>query len=352
MTSSQSFFSLDGPLDALPGERQMRAANLMGFSELARRAGGDPIRLLERHGLDPRAVRDPESFIDCAALAGLLEDCGARFDDRLFGLKLASGQDPDIYGCVTTLCRSAANLEQAVDCLVEYLPVTHSPEAVTELRKGRSTAELRWGARADLGANDQANLQAVLLNAKLLRMLGGPRFSLSYVSLAAEVRDRETAEIEAHLGCPVRLGGINAIAFPVEALGRPIASANRTLFRLVGGYLAQVKAASRTSLAQRVEDYVRGALPSGTCSVENCAEKLGVSVRTLQSRLAADDIRFSEVLERQRVALAKAYLASGAMSLDEVAARLGYAEQTSFGRAFKRWTGVTPQQFRHPCGAA
>jgi AraC-like DNA-binding protein len=346
MTSRELFYSLDGPLDAVPGERQMRAANLNGFSELARRAGGDPVRLLERHGLDPRIVRDPESFIDCRSLVDLLEDCGSRFNDRLFGLKLAQAQDAEVYGCVTALCRSAATLEHAIECLVEYLPVVHSPEAVTELRKGKQTAELRWGARADLGTNDQANFQAVLLNAKLLRMLGGPRFSLSYASLAVELRAADMAEMEARLGCHVRRGETNAIAFPVEALAQPLASSNRLLFRLIGGYLDRVKAASRTSLVQRVEDYVRGALPGGACSIEHCAEKLGSSVRTLQARLARDGVRFSDILERQRIELAKEYLSIGGLSLDEIAERLGYSEQTSFGRAFKRWTGATPQRFR------
>jgi AraC-like DNA-binding protein len=85
------------------------------------------------------------------------------------------------------------------------------------------------------------------------------------------------------------------------------------------------------------------------CTIDRCAEKVGMSVRTLQGRLAAEGARFSEIVERQRAALAKAHLAQRQLSLDEIADRLGYGEQTSFGRAFKRWTGVTPQQFRARC---
>jgi AraC-like DNA-binding protein len=348
MTSANLFYALDGPLEASPGARQMRAANLSGFPGVARRAGGDPNRLLERHGLEARNVRDPESLIDCRALVDLLEDCSTRLNDPLFGLKLAQGQDAEVYGCVTALCRAAATLEEAIESLVEYLPVVHSPEAVTELRRGQTTAELRWGRSADLGVNDQANFQALLLNAKLLRLLGGPRFSLSYVSLASDLRDRDVADVEARLGCAVRRGDINAIGFPVETLRQAQPSANRLLFQLIGGYLARVKQAARTTLAARVEDYVRGALPTGRCGIEDCASTLGLSVRTLQARLAQEDARFTDILETRRVELAKAYLAQGEVSLDEVSAQLGYSEQTSFGRAFKRWTGQTPQRFRQP----
>jgi AraC-like DNA-binding protein len=74
-----------------------------------------------------------------------------------------------------------------------------------------------------------------------------------------------------------------------------------------------------------------------------------MSVRTLQSRLAGEGVRFSELVERQREGLARSLLARRDLSLDEIAERLGYGEQTSFGRAFKRWTKMTPQQFRAGC---
>ena len=126
-------------------------------------------------------------------------------------------------------------------------------------------------------------------------------------------------------------------------------SANRLLYRLLGSYLQRVKSAQGQSIIDKVESYVRGALATGSCAIERCAEKTGMSVRTLQSRLAAEGARFSELVEKQRETLAKAHLAEGRLSLDEIADRLGYGEQTSFGRAFKRWTGLTPQQFRSGC---
>ncbi len=73
---------------------------------------------------------------------------------------------------------------------------------------------------------------------------------------------------------------------------------------------------------------------------------MGVSVRTLQSRLSEENHSFSDMLEHQREELAKSYLRQEHFSLDDVAANLGYSEQSSFGRAFKRWTGVTPKQYR------
>ena len=87
-------------------------------------------------------------------------------------------------------------------------------------------------------------------------------------------------------------------------------------------------------------------MPAGNCTIERCARKLGISVRTLQAQLADAGLRFSDIVEAQRLETAKASLQQQHVSLDELAAMLGYAEQSSFGRAFKRWTGLTPKLYR------
>lgn len=345
-----SFFSLDGPLDIGPGGGQVRAANLTGLAEVARQFGRDARGIVERHGMEPRVLTDPESLIAPQQLADTLEYCSTLFDDALFGLHMATTQDPEVFGCVTALCRAAPTVRAGIRCLIDYLPVVHAPDCEVVLIEGRETAELAWLVNADLGANEQAHYQAAMLNVKLLRAIGGPGFQPSWVSLSSEARASDMPELEQVLGCKVRARGAhNSVGFPVHALDQRVPSANRLLFRLLGGYLERVKAAHSQSIIDRVESYIRGSLASGNCTIERCAEKIGASVRTLQAKLAAEGARFSELVEAQRAALAKAHLAERQLTLDEIADRLGYGEQTSFGRAFKRWTGMTPQQYRTRC---
>jgi AraC-like DNA-binding protein len=351
--SDNYFYTLDGPLDAMPAERQMRTANFSGFAGFVRNRGGDPRSILERHGMDPRAIRDPDSHINCKSLVDVLEYCSTVFNDSLFGLRLAEQQDAEVFGCVTALCRAAPTLRAAIDSFIEYLPVVHSPLTMLELVEGTETAELRWGVRSDLGVNNQAHYQGALLDLNLLRMVGGRNFRASYVNLAINARLRDIPQVEAKLGCRFHSrAATNAVAFPTAMLDLPVASANRVLFTLLGGYLDRVKDASRKTIVARVQDYVRGSLPSGTCSIEYCAKKLGTSVRTLQAQLGDTGLKFSDILEAQRMEFAKIYLEQKQLSLDQVAALLGYSEQSSFGRAFKRWTGSTPQRYRAMRGLA
>jgi AraC-like DNA-binding protein len=345
--SGNLFYALEGPLDSIPAERQMRTANLGGFPDLVRNLGSDPQWMLRQHGIDPRTIGDPDSYVDCKSWVDVLEHCSTLFDDPLFGLHLAQQQDADVYGAVAALCRAAPSFREAIQAFVNYIPVIHAPMAVFELSEGRETVELRWRVSNDLGSNQQAAYQATMLNLKLFRAIGGRSFRPSYVHMTVDARPADFAEIESRYGCRFRARmPANVIAFPREMMDRPVATANRLLFRLLGGYLDHVKAASRTTVVARVEDYVRGALPTGTCSVKHCAKKLGTSVRTLQAELYEHGLKFSDILEKQRVELAKVHLEQGELSLDDVAASLGYSEQSSFGRAFKRWTGATPQHYR------
>jgi AraC-like DNA-binding protein len=347
------FYSLEGPLDSMPGDRQMRTANLSGFTDLVRGLGGEPRSILERHGIDLRTIRDPDAYIDSRSLVEVLQYCSTSFNDALFGLRLAELQEPDVYGAVAALCRAASSVREAITGFVDYIPVIHSPVPVLELAEGTETAELRWRVPQDIGLNDQANLQATLLNLKLMRLIGGRTFRPSYVNLTVDARPRDIAEIESKFGCPFHSKApFNAIAFPARVLDQPIASSNRLLFRLLGGYLERVRTASRKTIVERVEDYVRGSLPLGNCSIERCAKKLDTSVRTLQANLSESGLRFSDILEKQRIELAKVYLQQNQLSLDDIAAMLGYSEQSSFGRAFKRWTHSTPQRYRRDARTA
>ncbi len=341
------FFALEGPLDSLPASRQMRTANLAGYPLLVRRLGADPDKLLERHEIDPGTLRDPDRYIDCKSVVDLFEDSSTTLNDPLFGLHLAQMQDPEVFGCITSLCRAAPTVREAIASFIEYIPVVHSPEAMIELVEGPDTAEIRWRVGSDLGFNSQANYKAALLNLKLLQMVSGQRFRPDYVNLAVDARARDIPELEKEFGCRFNSGADgNAIAFPSSLLAHTVTTSNRLVYRLLGGYLEQVKAAARCTITDRVEDYIRGSLASGDCCIERCAMKLGTSVRTLQTQLADSGLKFSDMLENQRLEVARNSLEQPHLSLDDIAEMLGYADQSSFGRAFKRWTGLTPRLYR------
>ena len=111
-------------------------------------------------------------------------------------------------------------------------------------------------------------------------------------------------------------------------------------------YLDQLRVPSGVPFVQQVELMINAMLLFGTCSLKTCARQLGLAPRTLQSRLAAEDVVFSDMLENQRCLLAESYLSGTHLPLSEIATKLGYSDQASFSRAFKGWTGESPANFR------
>jgi AraC-like DNA-binding protein len=302
---------------------------------------------LERHEIDSRTFEEPDQHIECAAAVNLMESCSSLLHDPLFGMRLAERQDPEVFGCAATLARAAPSLRLALQSLIDYVPLSASPECEMELLTGREIAELRWRTDTGLGDSEQVNYQGLLLIAKTLQMLAGPHFRPRYATLTFKIARSNLQPIQDRLGCKVSGNAeAHAIAFPVEILDRPIATSNKMLFSLLGGYLSQLRTASRSGFVEQVESYVRRALATGNCSVNGCAAKLRTSSRTLQKRLTRMDVKFSNIVQSERIKLAKHALLHGDCTLDEIALRLGYSEQTSFGRAFKRSTGLTPQAFR------
>lgn len=87
-------------------------------------------------------------------------------------------------------------------------------------------------------------------------------------------------------------------------------------------------------------------LPHGQVRAAEVAQRLGVSQRTLQRRLAAEGLTFAKVLDDLRLDLAKRYLREAELPVSEIAWLLGYQQISALNHAFKRWTGKTPTQMR------
>lgn len=87
-------------------------------------------------------------------------------------------------------------------------------------------------------------------------------------------------------------------------------------------------------------------LPSGECTIEDVAKKLGYSKRSLQRKLQEENTSFQKQLNHTRELLAKYYVGSTDMRAEDIAYLLGYQDLSSFTRAFSLWTGATVSGYR------
>lgn len=120
------------------------------------------------------------------------------------------------------------------------------------------------------------------------------------------------------------------------------------VFSFLGGLLQALTDGPRDTRCFRkeVEDAIEPLLGSGEVSIERVARELGMSRQTLYRRLKAEGVTFEEILDAKRRSLAIRYLGLSRLSVKAVAYRLGFSDPAAFSRAFKRWTGISPSDFR------
>ena len=148
---------------------------------------------------------------------------------------------------------------------------------------------------------------------------------------------------------PVHFGAAaDRLTFSSEEWDAPTVTGDTALAQLLEEH-ARVLARRVPGGSAGFEADVRRAISSGLPeggSVEHVARGLHVSVRTLQRKLVAAGTTFKEVSDTVRGRLAEEYLADPSVSIAEVAFLLGFSDQSSFNRAFGRWTGVSPGKWR------
>jgi AraC-like DNA-binding protein len=144
----------------------------------------------------------------------------------------------------------------------------------------------------------------------------------------------------------------NAIALRLDDLDLPLYQADPGLRAILERHAEQLlDRVPRVALfSDRVRGLVAAELKDGAPTARALARKLAMSERTLRRRLEKEGTSFEHLLEGLRRALAERYLAQPTLSISDVAIMLGYSEESPFRRAFRRWHGMSPAEYRRRVG--
>jgi AraC-like DNA-binding protein len=184
---------------------------------------------------------------------------------------------------------------------------------------------------------------------RLCRQLTNSRIAPRRVRVK-HLRDGAPAEYKSFFASDVEFGAdADEIIFPKTFASLPSVGADTHLNKLLRQYADEAlarKRSERDGVRTDVQRVLPQLLPHGKANTSEVARQLGLSRRTLSRSLFAEGVTFAEILEELRAALAKRYLSDRELPVSEIAWLLGYREISSFTHAFKRWTGMSPIQFR------
>ena len=158
-------------------------------------------------------------------------------------------------------------------------------------------------------------------------------------------------EYAAFFGIPVLFNqSKNALIFQTETLEHPIPKCDPQLFEFIRNHLKL--AGDRLKLTQKsdpladIRDTIFENAKRGEYSAEGLAKQMNLSLRVLQRRAQEQGTTIQKLLETTREENAKELLGDHNLSIEEIAYLVGYSENRSFRRAFKRWTSLSPSQYR------
>lgn len=162
----------------------------------------------------------------------------------------------------------------------------------------------------------------------------------------------EHAGLDEYFGVTVHSGPAHAVTFAPSDASRPFLTENEQLWRFFAPELRKRLSdlQATASVADRVRAALHETLPAGGSSMTAVTRHLTVSNRTLQRQLRLEGTSFQEILATTREHLARHYLSHSTMRTAEIAYLLGYDDTNSFYRAFRGWTGTTPDTVRAAAG--
>ncbi len=311
--------------------------------------GVDRRALLRSVDIDPDGQVNPAFMIADDAYYGLLERM-ADEDPNPLDLSLRTGASMrcEDYGAFGLAFKSALTPRGSCARSERYGRVLTnvSTYTVEDTDEGSYLHLHRAGARRlGLRMSNEATITAVLTICREVSTGALDPLAIFFKHPAPA----SVATHEAFFDCPVHFDADrDAILVPSEALDQPNRVGDASISKFFDSHLEAELAELNDlqSLEHRVRIQVSQALSEGVPKVSDIARRLGMSGRTLQRRLSAQNDSFQTLVDEARRQLAERLLGQTDYSLAEIAYLTGFSEQSAFTRAFKRWAGQTPRSFR------
>jgi len=331
---------------APPGTVSVLAAR-PAIADLDRR-GIDASPALERARLSRELLTPADGRVTRGAVRELWESAALAARDPSFGLHVAEKLAEGAFDLLDYLLVTAETLGAGLAALVRYVRLLED--------------DAEWQLVAELGEPDEARMvRRVAVPAPQLdelaltwllirsRQASGVRWSPLGVAFQHERPDGDRGELQRVFGCPVSFGAAaSELRFAASLLPLRHARADEKLFAILARYADAELAClpSAEDLAARVSAAVARQLASGLPDLASTAAAVHLPERTLQRRLAEKGVTHSALVDDVRRSLALQYLAETRLTIGDIAQRLRFSDTTAFHRAFKRWTGAAPSEFR------
>ena len=324
----------------------VRVASVQVIPTLLGEFGLDPATVVREAGLTPELFDDPDNLLAYRARGRLLAHCARRTRCPHFGLLVGERGGLQSLGLVGLLAKNSPDVEAALRNLVVYFHL-HVRGAATRLAVGDRCATLSYRAyEPGVEGSEQAGDGAVSIMFNIMRGLCGASWRPEEARFAHR-RPDDVGPYRRFLMAPLVFDADDySLVFARGWLGHRLPKPDVELERLLKKHVAALETAKGHRFPDQVRSVLSSALLTGHASAPEVAALFSMHVRTFSRRLRESGTSFRALLDEQRLELASRMLRDTNMDVGEIAAALGYADVSAFGRAFRRWNDATPARWR------
>ncbi len=251
------------------------------------------------------------------------------------------------FAVVDYLAASCASMAEGIERLGRYLRIIRNGISF-DIRAGTTEARIDFlDERADDTFFDEWTIGVTV---QRFRASTGIPFDVREARFRSAPKGADTSKARAFLGCDPVLGAkVGGFSVGIDVWNAPLILSNEPMRQSLEAHAERLLHESMAENAEtrlRVRRAAMEELRGGDPSIQCVAKKLKMTPRTLQRRLSDEGASYQTVLDELRASLADRYLEVEGLSVTEVAFLLGYAEASSFARAYRRWTGKSPVRAR------
>lgn len=324
-------------------EGTRRVGGLTAIPVLIQQLQGDTPGILEEAGVPAGLLALPENRISHHQVIRLLNVAAKRTGCRHFGLISGSAWKLADLGLLGDLMSNSPNIGRALQEVVLFQHL-NSDGALAFLIKGAAATELGYSIYVPiLDSTSQFYTAVMAAVVNFMRELSRPDWAPAEV-LFPFSEPRDVRPYQAHFRAPLVFNSPRcALRIRNADLTHRIEGSSRETFEAT---LLKARELGLNSLFDAVSRSIRTLLLYGAASGDSVANSLAMHRRTLSRRLAEEGTSFQVCLDKVRMTVAKELIESSDVAIPEIASVLCYSSTESFFRAFKRWTGTTPNVAR------
>lgn len=318
-------------------------ASVLG--QLLDHCGLDKIAIAKQAGIDMAIAYRPNDRVSTSMLQKVWKISLQQTQDECLGLTYATFIQPASLGGLGLSWITSDTLKDSINRLVRF---QNSISTATDISLNELDDYYQIVVRSKIKHHVTVSMDAAVATLfQMCRITFGPELKVERVVIAHD-QPENTEKFNEFFGVKVEFGGSETqLIFAKSTFEQQLVSANPDLARMSDKTVIEyLKKFDKSNLSLQVRARIIEELNNGVPNQGKIAGSLNMSLRNLQRKLKGEKTNFKTILDETRSELSKQYLRGSDRSIIEVGFLLGFSEPSNFARAFRRWTGVSPHEYR------